>query len=287
MQTIATSDDLSRACQPLSAVVPLQDLPSVPEVEIRDGHYLARFARSPREVEAALQLRFEVFNLELGEGLASSYVTGQDRDEFDDSCHHLVVLDTRQGRVVGTYRLQTGEIAATAPGFYSRREFDLSLLPKGVLENSVELGRACVAKDHRNTHVLFLLWKGIAAYVAHNQKRYLFGCCSLTSQDPCEGRRVFEYLKANGHLDEEFRVSPEAGLECVRSATLGASIRPWPTGSHCCEVVLPKLFKIYLRFGAKVCGPPAIDKEFKTIDFLVIFDVDGMDQRTHSLLFGA
>src|SRR5262245_17587636 len=137
MQTIATSDDLSRACQPLSAVVPLQDLPSIPEVEIREGHYIARFARSPWEVEAALRLRLQVFNLELGEGLASSHVTGQDRDEFDDSCHHLIVLDTHKGIVVGTYRLQTGELASNATGFYSRREFELSLLPKGVLENSV------------------------------------------------------------------------------------------------------------------------------------------------------
>jgi putative hemolysin len=135
--------------------------------------------------------------------------------------------------------------------------------------------------------VLFLLWKGIAAYVAHNQKRYLFGCCSLTSQDPGEGSRVFDYLEANGHLHKQFSVSPETGLECVYSARASKSRLPWLAEGCSSEVVLPKLFKIYLRFGAKVCGPPAIDREFKTIDFLVIFDVDGMDQRTHNLLFGA
>jgi len=259
-----------------------------PQAEIRDGHYLARFARSQKEIDAALRLRFDVFNMELGEGLESSFVTRQDRDEFDDSCHHLLVLDTREDSVVGTYRLLDAEIASVATGFYSAREFDLSLLPTGVLENSVELGRACIAKDHRNTHVLFLLWKGIAAYVAHNQKRYLFGCCSLTSQDLCEGQRVFNYLKVNGHLHERFLVSPQAGLECVPGLGAGESQLPhgtnwWASG----EAVLPKLFKLYLRFGAKVCGPPAIDREFKTIDFLVIFDVDSMNQRTHSLLFGA
>src|SRR3712207_6948652 len=26
------------------------------------------------------------------------------------------------------------------------------------------------------------------------------------------------------------------------------------------ETVLPKLFRTYLRFGAKVCGPPALDR---------------------------
>ncbi len=266
-------------CVSALSIFQAEGLPSfataLPRAEIREGRYLARFARSPQEIEAALQLRFEVFNLELGEGHSSSFATGQDKDEFDDSCHHLIILDTQEPRVVGTYRLQTGEMVSAERGFYSAREFDLSLLPKGVLENSVELGRACIAKDHRNTHVLFLLWKGIAAYVAHNQKRYLFGCCSLTSQNPSEGDRAFTYLKENGHLHERFQVSPAAGLEC------GSPLAP------IAAVEIPKLFKIYLRFGAKVCGAPAIDREFKTIDFFVIFDVDSMEKRTHRMLFGA
>ena len=29
-----------------------------------------------------------------------------------------------------------------------------------------------------------------------------------------------------------------------------------------------------MRFGAKVCGLPAIDREFQTIDYLVLFDRD-------------
>lgn len=39
---------------------------TIPQAEIREGRYLARFAKSLREIEAALKLRFEVFNLELG-----------------------------------------------------------------------------------------------------------------------------------------------------------------------------------------------------------------------------
>jgi putative hemolysin len=252
----------------------------LPHSEIREGRYIARFARNSQEIEAALRLRFEVFNLELGEGLEESFATGQDCDVFDEVCHHLIVMDAESNRVVGTYRVQTGEMAAVANGFYSQREFDLDQLPKGVLENSVELGRACIAREHRNTHALVLLWKGIASYVAHHQKRYLFGCCSLTSQDPCEGLRVFRYLQTNSHLHEQFSVSPQPGLECRCDVRAGEPHFPG-------EPVLPRLFKSYLRFGARVCGPAAIDREFKTIDFLVIFDVDGMDQRIHHMLFGA
>lgn len=48
---------------------------------------------------------------------------------------------------------------------------------------------------------------------------------------------------------------------------------------------IPKLFQRYLRFGAKVCGQPAIDRMVKTIDFFVIFDVEKMDIKTKQLFF--
>src|SRR5215471_4355490 len=70
-----------------------------PKQEIREGRYLARFAQSSEEIKAALRLRFEVFNLELGEGLESSFVNGQDHDEFDESCQHLLVFEMPEERV--------------------------------------------------------------------------------------------------------------------------------------------------------------------------------------------
>ena len=66
-------------------------------------------ARSADEVRAAQRLRFEVFNLELSEGLAESHFTGLDIDPFDAICQHLVVEHVSTGEIIGTYRLQTGE----------------------------------------------------------------------------------------------------------------------------------------------------------------------------------
>ena len=65
----------------------------LPDGEITEGKYTIRFARTLAELDAAMRLRFEVFNLELGEGLEESFRTGRDRDEFDDTCHHLLVLE--------------------------------------------------------------------------------------------------------------------------------------------------------------------------------------------------
>lgn len=250
----------------------------IPALQIGEGQYAARFARTREELFAALKLRFEVFNLELGEGLQTSFVTGRDMDDFDEQCHHLIVLDTEnQDRVVGTYRMQTSEMARAGNGLYSDGEFELSKLPAEVLNDSIELGRACVAQDHRNTAVLFLLWRGLAAYLMHNRKRYLFGCCSLTSQDPVEGLRVMRLLERNGQIDRAFSVTTRPGFECI--AGEDALVDQ--------EVRLPKLFQIYMRFGARVCSRPAIDRLFKTIDFLVLFDVKAMDEQSRKLFFAA
>ncbi|MEM8962704.1 MAG: GNAT family N-acyltransferase [Acidobacteriota bacterium] len=248
----------------------------VPTVEQREGRYTLRFARTLEELDASLRLRFEVFNLELDEGLASSFETGRDTDAFDAVCHHLVVLDEHD-TVVGTYRMQTSEMADTHDGFYSEGEFRLGDLPDDVRRNAVEVGRACVAADHRNTQVLYLLWRGLALYMSSNQKRYLFGCCSLTSQDPVEGRAMYDHLTKLGHMHPRIEVAPQPEHRCYDP---GFEVDPETPAT------IPRLFRTYLRHGAKVCGHPAIDREFKTIDFLVLFDIEAMDERQVRTFFG-
>jgi putative hemolysin len=248
----------------------------VPPQESRHGRFTLRFARDREDLDRILQLRYEVFNLEMGEGLEESHRTGRDEDAFDLCNHHLMVFDHGEDRVVGTYRMQTGAMAAAAKGFYSDDEFDLSAFPAEVLERSMELGRACVHRDYRSRKTLFLLWRGLARYVAHNRRRYLFGCSSLTSQDPEEGRRFMAYLEEHGWVHPSIRVLPRPGFACYPEGT--------PLG-EAGEVKVPPLFRIYLRHGALACGPPAIDRLFKTIDFLVLFDVEAMDPDAYRLFF--
>lgn len=254
----------------------LEPSPRVSEetpIEIANGRYVVRLAETNEEIDAALKLRFEVFNLELGEGLDSSFRTGRDCDEFDGICDHLIVTDQTGGNVVGTYRLMTIEMAKHAGGFYSASEFDLNHLPQEVLNQALELGRACIAQSHRNRQVLFLLWKGLAQYVKARRKRFLFGCCSLTSQDPKDGNQLHDQLINGGHKHPTFFAPTRSGYECP-SVPRGPSV-----------VEIPKLFRMYLSIGAKVCSPPAIDRVFKTIDFLVLFDIDTMDFVTRRIYF--
>ena len=156
-------------------------------------HYETRLARSTEDVRAAQSLRFQVFNLELNEGLEQSYATGLDQDPFDAVCDHLIVEHLPSATIVGTYRLQTGQNAASYRGYYCAQEFEFQVFESFRAE-MIELGRACVHPQHRNLVVLGLLWKGIADYARQHGGRYLFGCSSITSQDPAVGASAYADL---------------------------------------------------------------------------------------------
>ncbi len=249
----------------------------LPSTVLGNRRYQARFAHTPDELDALLRLRFDVFNLELGEGLPASFATRRDRDEYDAGCHHLFVsLLDAPFHAVGTYRMQTSEVAGRHRGFYSASEFDLSSLPPAILEDAAEVGRACVAAAHRNTQVLLLLWRGLAQYVAFNAKRYLFGCCSVSTQDERSGWRIYNHLRRVGHVDSRFDVTPRPDH----------ALRGSPADVRDDEPVsLPPLMRLYLRYGGRVIGTPAIDRRFGTIDFFVLFDIDGLSEERFRRLF--
>lgn len=232
-----------------------------PELALPYGRYRVRLARSADDVDRALRLRFEVFNRELGEGLAESWRTGRDRDEFDAVCDHLLVEDARSGDLAGTYRMQTAARAAAGRGFYSAREFALEALPGEVRSASVELGRACVARPYRGGRALLALWRGIAEYVRITGQRFLFGCCSLSSRSPAEGWALHAELVRRGALDPAHSIAARAAFACARPSACPA-LPPTPV-----------LFEMYLRAGARIVSDPALDREFGTVDFLVLLDL--------------
>jgi putative hemolysin len=267
--------------------------PSIPQnpiahrVHAEVGRYRVRLAQSAEDRVAACRLRFRVFNIEMGEGLESSYQTGLDTDQFDDVCEHLIVENKQEDsparRIVGTYRMQSGAAAGRNHGYYSEQEFNLAPyepLRPGVLE----LGRASIDREHRTPEVLTLLWRGIAQYATDMGLRYLIGCSSLTSRVPAEGWQLYRQL-------DQFRVPPE--FETLPTAAYACPIESSPADAQpsCCPaessptegcelapsqpatVKVPKLLKTYLAIGARIAAPPAWDREFGTIDFLTLLDL--------------
>jgi putative hemolysin len=258
---------------PAAALRPASRYPAHPELvppgTLRAGRYRLRFAENEADLELVQRLRFEVFNLELDEGLGTSYEAGLDRDACDARCHHLMVIDEATGQVVGTYRLMTGASAAQH-GFYSDAEFDLAALPDALKAQAVEVGRACVARAHRNGRVIHLRWRGLARYLDHNPKRYLFGCCSVPTLDPATVWAMHRELHRAGRTHESIWLWP-------RPSAVAEEPRPDVVAAALGSVELPSLFQSYLRLGARVCSAPALDRDFGVSDFLVLLDLEAME----------
>jgi putative hemolysin len=240
--------------------------PSLDPVRLLIGStnaYVTRLARDAEDVRKAQALRFAVFNLELNEGLAESLATGLDADPFDEVCDHLLVEHVATREIVGTYRLQTGQAAALHRGYYCEQEFDFAPF-ESIRGELVELGRACVHRQHRNLVVLGMLWRGIAYYANQRGGRYLCGCSSLTSQDPAVGATAYSLLYRKHLAPVQWRTRPLPAFDCPLDILAEEPPK------------IPKLLRAYLSIGAKICGPPALDRQFKTIDFLTLVDLQAM-----------
>jgi putative hemolysin len=261
----------------------VDSLPVVPSPGLRESRkrflrqtecaYSMRLARTAEERAQAFRLRFLVFNIELNEGLESAYATGYDTDKFDEVCDHLIVEHTLTQRVIATYRMQTGANAAAKIGYYSEQEFDFSPF-EPIRDSLVEVGRAAILKEHRSFEVLNLLWKGIARYATENRGHYLVGCSSLTSQDPAEGIELYRQL------------APFLAPPALRTKPQPAFALHDTPASLCPAVTPPKLLRAYLNVGARICGEPALDREFKTIDFLTLLDLKELSSAARARFFG-
>jgi putative hemolysin len=234
--------------------------------------FRAGMAQTLEDLIECQRLRYLVFNCELGEGLDSSTRIGLDRDRYDFICDHLMVRDTSSGKLVGTYRMQSGFRAKGNLGYYSEQFFDFTPF-EGIRAEALELGRACVHTEYRNSYVLHMLWKGIVRYARSCGARYLLGCSSVTSQDENEGIALYEQLRVKYLIEPALRTKPRPEFAC-RTSNKTAN-----------AATTPRLFRAYLDVSARLCGPPAIDREFKTIDFLTLIDLRHIPDRVRTRLF--
>jgi putative hemolysin len=122
--------------------------------------------------------------------------------------------------------------------------------------------------------VLGLLWKGIADYAKERGCRYLIGCSSLTSQSPADGASAYSQLCRKNLAEPAWRTNPTAAFECPLDLVAEEPVQ------------IPKLLRAYLTIGAKICGPPALDRHFGTIDFLTLLDLEAMSESARERFLG-
>ncbi|MBU2954100.1 GNAT family N-acetyltransferase [Marinobacter sp. F3R08] len=223
--------------------------------------------RCPKQIEAAQRLRYQVFSEEYGCDLGAQ-TPGIDADVFDTVCDHLIVTDLDSGELVATTRVLHQANTGAVAGFYSAGEFDLSSLEK--LPGTIaELGRTCVHPDYRNGATISVLWSAVAEYLVERGVDYMIGCASISMSDG--GLKAWRTAR---HLQAEYLAEP---------AFLVKPLRPMPHLTHTRDtdrpVDVPALIRAYMRLGARVCGEPCWDPDFRCADLLVVLEVSKLADR--------
>ncbi|WP_036151524.1 GNAT family N-acyltransferase [Maribacter forsetii] len=126
-----------------------------------------------------------------------------DLDSFDSYYHHLFLWDNQAKCIVGAYRMGMGsEIFPEhgINGFYVQDLFRVEPELYGMMQNSIEMGRAYITKEYQQKPMpLFLLWKGIVhTTLRFPEHKYLIGGVSISNQFSNFSKSLMiEFMKSN------------------------------------------------------------------------------------------
>ena len=144
--------------------------------------YIAAADQIPACLREIGRLRETTFRA-VGEGTGNAI----DLDAFDDYYNHLFMWNTARQEIVGSYRLGlTDKILAEhgVKGLYTRTLFKFDDRLMSQIPPAIEMGRSFIRAEYQKAYTsLFLLWKGISAFIGRNPHyRVLFGPVSITNE---------------------------------------------------------------------------------------------------------
>ena len=243
--------------------------------------FTVKLAQTEAEMQAAQQLRYDVFVRELGGGGEMvDHVSGLERDRFDPYFDHMLALDGSTGEIVGVYRMLPGERAAEIGQFYSEDEYDLSVLKQSG-RKLLELGRSCLHPDYRGGTAMYHLWNGLVTYVIEREIEVLFGVASFHGTDVAALAHPLSMLHHKHLAPPELRV--RAKPDVFRSMDLVAADE---LDRRTAILQVPALIKAYLRLGGFVGEGAFIDHNFNTTDVCLILDTARMNERQRRIYSG-
>lgn len=222
-------------------------------------------AESQEDIREAQRLRYTVFASEMGASLGNLH-QGVDIDSFDSYCQHLLVRDLGTGQIAACTRILTDVQAERAGGFYSSTEFRLGNVLR-LPGRMMEIGRTCVHPGYRGGAAIAVLWSGLAQFVTANRFDYLIGCASVALEDGgARANAIMANLRRRHFTADHLRVTPHHHIPEVpvdgESATR-----------------MPPLLKAYVNLGAKACGEPCWDRDFRVADVFMLLDVRDLAPR--------
>jgi putative hemolysin len=233
----------------------------------------------------------------VGESTGQAY----DIDAFDDYYEQLIIWDDVAHKLVGGYRFGCGDIIFAQygrKGFYINSFFDIDPAFDIYLPKCLELGRSFIIEEYQRKNLpLYLLWKGILAFMVRNpQYKYLIGPVSISRYYSDFARKLLmEYAKRHfyhPHFAKWF--SPRTPFNPVITLEEKREIEEIQNTEFDLDEVLdqlqpehiqfPILMKQYIRQNARFLGFN-LDPNFNdALDGLMILDIADVPEATIELL---
>ncbi|MDO6745390.1 GNAT family N-acyltransferase [Tenacibaculum soleae] len=236
----------------------------------------------------------EITFREVGEGTNKAI----DLDKFDKYYHHLFLWDNVKNELVGAYRMGLGKDIYKKHGingFYIHTLFRIEPELYTMMQNTIELGRAFIAKSYQQKPMpLFLLWKGIVhTTLRYPEYKYLMGGVSISNQfSEFSKSLMIEFMKSHYydpyvaqyiHPKKEFKVSlKDADKDFVFDAT-EADMQKFDKIIDEIEpgaLRMPVLIKKYVKQNARLVAFNVDPKFNNAIDGLMYIKVAEIPEST-------
>ena len=224
--------------------------------------FSVRFATTESEITSAYRLRFNDMLMQYRSDAKS--VNGLDITPCDAYAKQIVCIDNETGEVVGCYRMITDDCLPKGERFLCEDEFNIDKL-KSTGEKIMELSRAVVKTEYRNSSVLPLLLRFIVLYIRENGYRFVIGDASFFGTDKNQYAQELAYLAQNFAIDNSLNVYSTQADQIDYSAVQ-------PLTADEARKRLPALLKVYTSFGAKVSTTAFSDYDFGSIDVFILLD---------------
>ncbi|MEM0946699.1 MAG: GNAT family N-acyltransferase [Pseudomonadota bacterium] len=242
------------------------------------ARYRARFAQNGSDIQAAQRLRYRAF---LADACAATHPAGEDADQFDDICQHVLIERVDDARLVACFRLlplhSGDEIAAS----YAAQFYELSAL-RDYPGKMVEMGRFCIEPGIRDPDILRVALAAMTRYVDETGTDMLFGCSSFQGCDAAAYDDAFAMLR-DRHL------APKRWLPKVKAPDVfrfARRLRRTPDARKA-MLTMPPLLRGYLALGGWVSDHAVIDRDLGTLHVFTGLEISAIPPARARLLRGA
>ena len=212
------------------------------------GPLIARKAETSDDLHLCQSLRHQAF---FG-------VQGVDRDPFDDSFEHLMIVNGA-GALLATLRLRVLTGQEEIPATYTGQFYDIT----GIDGPLIELGRFCLSPSANPVDVLRLMWAAVSIDVDRIGAKWLFGCSSFDGADPALHTESLARLNRDHLVEDHIKISAKA-----------ADFVVFPSGAVGGNPQFPPLLRSYLAMGGKTGNSAVIDPHMGTIHVCTVLEVD-------------